>query len=69
MTRSTKSVMAIGPLTAGGVGAHWVEPRHDFPEPRRIVNATSTGIYTGPAWNIRPGAEAHKQFSSRGFGC
>lgn len=69
MSRDKKSVLALGPLSPGGEGQHWIEPKHDFPAPRVIVNATSTGIYAGPSWNIRPGGETHKQYRSRGHGC
>lgn len=65
MTRR-KGTLAIGPLSPGGIGAHWVEPKHNFPAPRVVVNATSTGVYTGESWNLRPGAEAHKRFKSVG---
>jgi hypothetical protein len=69
MTRNKKSVLCLGPLTPGGEGKHWVEPKHDFPAPRQITNATSTGIYTGERWHTREGSEVHKTFKSRGFGC
>lgn len=32
-----------------------------------IRSFTTTGAYTGPNWNIRPGGEDHKQFRSRGI--
>jgi hypothetical protein len=37
--------------------------------PSRIyTHAASTEIYTPPVWAVRPGAEDHKRFQSRGLG-
>lgn len=71
MPRSKKNCLAIGPLSPTGTGQHWVEPKHDFPAPVTITNATvpSSIPYTGTVWNIRPGGEDHKKFHSRGFSC
>lgn len=69
MTRAVKSV-PIGPLSSRSAdNKHWVEPKRDFPVPTKVCNSTATGTYHGPQWNLRPGAEAHKQFKSSGQGC
>lgn len=69
MSRKKTQHLAIGPLSPKGKGKHWVEPKHNFPAPVTICNASSTGLYAGPRWNIRPGAELHKQYPSRGIRC
>lgn len=33
--------------------------------PQRICNAAMPNGYRGTTWNLRPGAEDHKQFKSR----
>jgi hypothetical protein len=69
MTRNHKpGVMRIGPLSPGGVGAHHVQPRSDFPIPTRITNAGTQGVYTGENWQTRPGSD-HSHLKSRGHGC
>jgi predicted transcriptional regulator len=37
--------------------------------PRTFCNATTTGTYTGPAWNIRAGSDRAAAIPSRGTGC
>ena len=37
--------------------------------PRTFCNATTTGTYTGPAWNIRAGSDRAFALPSRGTGC
>lgn len=37
--------------------------------PRTFCNATTTGIYTGPAWPVRAGADRASALPSRGTGC
>lgn len=40
----------------------------DAPAESQVRNSSSTDPYTGPKWpQIRPGADDHKQFKSRGF--
>jgi hypothetical protein len=69
MTRKQQQTLSIGALSPGGKGQHWVEPDHRFPAPRLVCNATASGTYAGPRWQIRAGGEVHKQFRSRGHGC
>jgi hypothetical protein len=52
-----KGTMAIGPLTSGGVGRHWMEPRHSFEATGRICNASTTEPYVPQDRTVyRPGS-------------
>lgn len=64
-----KRVVTIGPLSPNGPGKHYIPEREHFDVPSRVTNASSVQPYTGTAWNLRPGAEAHKQFKSKGVQC
>lgn len=46
---------------------NYMMPPLGLPTPTRICNAASQGIYTGPAWNIRPNSD-HSHLPSKG-GC
>lgn len=68
----TRNVLAIGPLSLkNGTGRHYKQESRSIalaPEQIPHVNATMKAPYTGPAWNIREGGEAHKQHKSHGIG-
>lgn len=65
MTRATS--VSIGPLSQRSKSnGHFAPAPADFQPPSKHCNASMGGRYTGPAWNLRPGAETHKQFKSKG---
>jgi len=57
----------IGPLSPSGPGSHFFAPRVQLDVPQRITNSSSRAPYVPPTWNVREGADDHKQFKRRGF--
>ncbi|MFD0669696.1 hypothetical protein ACT80S_18405 [Ramlibacter sp. MAHUQ-53] len=59
--------LLLGPLSAGGQGAHFTPERVAFDIPQRITNSSSRAAYVPSAWPVRAGAEDHKKFKTRGI--
>ena len=61
-----KPVLNIGPLRPGGAGQHMKHEKVSFELPSKIAAGTTTELYVPSPWPVRPGADDHKRFKSRG---
>lgn len=74
MSRHKNSQLIIGPLGPKSTGKHFLPEAVVFPSPSRICNAMMPVDPVGIAKacsmkSVRPGADQHAQFRSRGLGC
>lgn len=76
MTRTARQMLAIGPLSNGSRNQpHYIANGHTFATPDRVCNSLQPTMTTDEARRltaappVRPGADAFRQFKSRGQGC